>query len=132
MFINRSKCLATFLVFACVLIAGCPTPTPTPRDCVPGETQVCSCAGGGTGVQTCNSSGSGWGACAGCSGGPPPSDGGTTCRPPGVPVLVCGCWGPAVEGQIVSAGGCCSGFATQTRCTGFCAGGGSSWGNICN
>lgn len=130
MFSNLPKCVAAFLLFYCTLLAGCPTPGPSA--CVPGETQACACAGGGTGVQTCSSSGSSWGACVGCSSSSSPDAGtSTTCRPPGVPVLACGCWGPAVEGQVVRATGCCSGWAVQTRCTGFCPGGGSSWGNVC-
>ncbi len=129
---DLSKYVTAFLFFSCsLLLPACSGGT---QVCSPGETQACACAGGASGVQTCNSSGSGWGVCAGCPGTPPPSDAGTTmtmCRPSGVAVLTCGCWGPAVEGQVVAATGCCSGFAVQTRCTGFCPGGDSSWGNIC-
>ncbi len=105
-----------------------------PRSCAPGETQECYCSGGGTGVQTCSSSGSGWGACVGCSSvGSPDAGSGTMCRPSGVSVLVCGCWGYAVDGQIVSAGGCCSGYARQTLCPGSppCPAGGYPWANVC-
>lgn len=131
MFLISVKRICALLAFSvATFITGCLTPTPEPTPvCVPGETQNCACPSGATGAQTCNASGSGWGYCAGCSAG---SDAGPpVCGRPGAPNLACGCWGYATEGEIVAAPYCCSGYAVQTRCTGYCSGGGSSWGNIC-
>ncbi len=130
MFSNSPTRFIALLATTCLLVAfDCGGDPPPPPVCTPGETQNCACPGGVTGVQTCNSSGTGWGYCAGCSG--PATDAGRVCGYPGAPNIACGCWGYATEGERVSAPYCCSGYAIQTRCTGFCAGGLSSWGNIC-
>ena len=102
--------------------------------CDPGETQTCVCVTGDVGSQSCNSSGDRWGGCA-CgttspdAGAPPPR----SCARAGQVILNCGCWGPAYEGQVRTAAGCCSGraYSTAVGCAGYCSAGGYPWGNIC-
>jgi len=126
-----SQCASILAVAITISLALSGCGNPSPSTCAPGETQECYCSGGGTGVQTCSSSGSSWGACVGCSSTGSPDAG--MCRPAGVSTLVCGCWGYAVDGQIVSATGCCSGFARQSLCGGSppCPAGGYPWANVC-
>jgi len=107
------------------------------RVCDPGDTKTCVCPNGESGSQTCSYDGERWGGCT-CSTTPPSVDAGTTppppsCRPPGAVILSCGCWGPAYEGQIRTATGCCSGraYSTAIGCSGYCAGSTIPWGNIC-
>ena len=99
--------------------------------CDPGETQTCVCSNGETGSQNCSSSGERWTSCS-CRSVQP--DAGTrSCVPRGGVILSCGCHGPAFEGQIRTATGCCSRQAVSTSqgCFGYCAGGTIPWGNLC-
>ena len=102
-----------------------------PVVCDPGTTQTCTCPGGELGSQVCSSDGQRWGGCQCRSTAP---DAGTrSCLPAGRVILGCGCHGPAYEGQIRTATGCCSRQAVSTAqgCFGYCAGGTLPWGNIC-
>lgn len=104
--------------------------------CTPGETQTCVCPNGETGSQSCSYDGERWGGCTCSSTVMPGGDAGTppsSCRGSGEVVLGCGCWGPAYEGQIRTAAGCCSGraYSTAVGCYGYCSAGGVPWGNIC-
>lgn len=104
--------------------------------CSPGETQTCICPNGETGSQSCSYDGERWGGCSCGSSTTPRDDAGTppaSCRPSGAVVLGCGCWGPAYEGQIRTATGCCSGqaYSTAVGCYGYCTAGGVPWGNVC-
>lgn len=57
------------LALALALLAACAAdPVLPPRDCTPGQTSACACAGGATGVQTCGASGA-LGACVCPDGG---------------------------------------------------------------
>ncbi len=126
--------IVALFVTASLLIASDCSSTPEPP-CVPGDTQDCECGGGYYGVQSCNSGGTGWGACLRCPGPTPTPDAGpppmSMCRPSGVPVLNCGCNGPAIFGTTFSTSGCCSGGAVRTQCAGFCSEGGYPWASIC-
>ena len=103
--------------------------------CTPGETQSCVCPSGESGSQTCSYDGERWGGCqcgstsVGSDAGPPPR----SCTPRGAVILSCGCHGPAYEGQVRTATGCCSRQAVSQACygVGYCAGGTLPWGNRC-
>jgi hypothetical protein len=43
----------------------------------------------------------------------------------------CGCWGPAMPGQTVTAAACSSGMATAEMCRSYCPMGGSQWHGKC-
>lgn len=123
-----------WLIFGAVLLMGAECGSEE-QVCDPGETQSCVCPNGDLGSQSCSSDGTRWRGCQCGDVTPPPPDAGPdrTCRPSGAVILSCGCWGPAYEGQVRTATGCCSGraYSTAVGCSGYCAGGTIPWGNIC-
>ena len=53
------------LLGAVVLLSACGADE---KECLPGATQACACAGGAKGAQTCQADGKSWGACGQCAG----------------------------------------------------------------